>query len=70
MIDTPYESIINTAVEKHFSSRNRYYGIVASDENGTKVPSNSSQIIKKIELVDEVFLPQVSNPNDSIMSKN
>ena len=42
LINTPYKSITNTAVEEHFSSGNKYSAIVANDEKGTKVPSNSS----------------------------
>ena len=32
LIDTPYESILNTAVEEHYLSENRHSGIVANDE--------------------------------------
>ena len=49
-IDTLCESNINTVAEEHFSSENRYPGIVVNDE----VPSTSSQAIETIEVVKEV----------------
>lgn len=32
MIDTPFESNVNTAGEKHFSAGNKHSGIVVDDE--------------------------------------
>ena len=65
MIVTPCESNINTVTEEHFSSESRHRGIAVNDE----VPSTSSETIKQIEVVKDVVLPEVSNLNESVITK-
>ena len=66
LIDIPCETNIYTAVEKHVSSKKIYILILLATVSSTCF----QQIVKQIEVIQKVVLPEVSKLNKSVMNKN
>ena len=66
MADAPFESNINTAVEK--TSYQKSYMLMLLSVND-EVSSIFSEIVEQIEVIPDVVLLEVSKLIDSVMSK-